>query len=114
LATKHLAAIIAAYGTYQMMSQSGNEGWGKLLAIAEYTAASHLIGKSESADTRFWSTLPQNFYWQNIAVDSSLADTTNFSVSIGKKASDGTFMPLSNQNRSFADLKKSGLIKIGL
>lgn len=58
LATKHLGAIVAAYGTYQATKPSMGEGMAKLTALAQYAATIEVIRKSEKADTRFWSTPP--------------------------------------------------------
>jgi len=60
LATKHLAAITASFATYKALG--GGKGkdnlWPRNAAILQYAAATRLIEESEKADTRYWSTLP--------------------------------------------------------
>ncbi|MFZ4712121.1 MAG: hypothetical protein ACOYL6_00280 [Bacteriovoracaceae bacterium] len=58
VAVKHVAAIAAAFGTYQMMGGGNHEFLAKTAAVASYIGASKLIAASEKADTRYWSTLP--------------------------------------------------------
>lgn len=64
VALKHLAAIVASYGTYKMLSKEGDDGanfLAKNAALIQYIGASRAIAASERADTRHWSTLPNNF-----------------------------------------------------
>jgi hypothetical protein len=64
VALKHLAAIVASYGTYKMLSREDDQGanfLAKNAAILQYIGASRAIAASERADTRHWSTLPNNF-----------------------------------------------------
>lgn len=60
LATKHLAAITASFATYKALGGgSGKDNlWPRNAAILQYAAATRLIEESEKADTRYWSTLP--------------------------------------------------------
>ncbi len=59
LATKHAAAIAAAYATYKALNKNGkNEFVAKNLAVLEYIGATKVIQASEKADTRHWSGLP--------------------------------------------------------
>lgn len=61
LATKHAAAIAASFATYKALggSRNGNDNfWAKNAALIQYVAAAKTIEESEKADTRYWSTLP--------------------------------------------------------
>ena len=62
LLIKHLSALAASYGTYQALKSDGEEGgdqFAATMASVQYIAASKGIEKSERADTRYWSTLPE-------------------------------------------------------
>lgn len=62
VALKHASAIAAAYVTYTVINSNGKQAMlAKTLAVLEYVAAAKIIENSERADTRYWSTLPQNF-----------------------------------------------------
>jgi len=61
LATKHLTAILASYGTYSLMKNKAGDWLAKSAAVAQYMAAAQGIAATEKADTRYWSTLPSNF-----------------------------------------------------
>ena len=62
LATKYTTAILASYGTYKALGGSGKNGDNNFLAknaaVVQFVGASKLIEESEKADTRYWSTLP--------------------------------------------------------
>jgi hypothetical protein len=58
LASKHLTAIMASFGTYSLMKDKSGEFFAKQAALLQYIGASKAIAASEQADTRFWSTLP--------------------------------------------------------
>lgn len=61
LVTKHIAAIGAAYATYQSMSQNSDlSAFAGMSASLAYAGSVAAINASEKADTRFWSTLPSN------------------------------------------------------
>jgi len=60
LALKHLTAIAASYGTYKATEKSMGAFFAKSAALVQYIGASKAIAASERADTRYWSTLPQN------------------------------------------------------
>lgn len=64
LLVKHLTAIAASFASYKAMRKDGDESRNSFalgLASLQYVAAAQAIKKSEQADTRYWSTLPQNF-----------------------------------------------------
>ncbi|MBF0315508.1 MAG: hypothetical protein HQK50_05920 [Oligoflexia bacterium] len=61
VALKHLTAIAAAYGIYKMATEKGSPSFmAKAFAYASYVAASKAIEASERADTRYWSSLPND------------------------------------------------------
>ena len=63
LAIKHISAIVAAYATYKAMSSSKNNAFfAKQAAVIQYIATAKGIEASESADTRYWSTLPSDVW----------------------------------------------------
>ncbi len=79
-ASKHVAAMVAAYALYKgmMASHSKNEGFAQLAAMASYMTSAKLINISEKADVRYWSLLPAraSFLPLTIPLDSdSLAIT---------------------------------------
>jgi hypothetical protein len=59
-ASKHVAAMIGSYALYKGMvaSNSKNEGFAQLAAMASYMASAKMINISERADVRYWSLLP--------------------------------------------------------
>lgn len=60
VATKHLAALVAAYLIYEKQKGS-SDLVAFALATASYTAANKAIEMSERADLRFWATLPSEY-----------------------------------------------------
>ena len=60
LATKHAAAIMASFATYKALGGGGRENsfLARNAALLQYVGASKVIEESERADTRYWSTLP--------------------------------------------------------
>lgn len=61
LATKHATAIAASFATYKALGggKNSNENFlAKNAAVIQYVGAAKLIEESEKADTRYWSTLP--------------------------------------------------------
>ena len=66
LALKHLGAIFASYLTYKHMTKDkGPNYFAKLAAAGQYLAVSAVIEASETADTRYWSSLPSNIRMAN-------------------------------------------------
>lgn len=61
LAAKHASAIAASFATYKALG-GGNKGQNAFLAknaaLIQYIGAAKMIEESEKADTRNWSTLP--------------------------------------------------------
>lgn len=59
---KHATALAASYATYQAISRGDDnrKPMARSIALLQYTAASRAIVASERADTRYWSTLPQD------------------------------------------------------
>ena len=61
LAAKHATAIAASYATYKALG-GGRKGENNFLAknaaVIQYIGAAKFIEESEKADTRYWSTLP--------------------------------------------------------
>jgi hypothetical protein len=70
LTTKHVAAILASFGTYKALGGGSNKEspFAKNAAILQYAAASRIIEQSEKADTRYWSTLPNEIRMTDIEV----------------------------------------------
>ena len=69
LASKHLVAILSAYGTYKLMAKDkGSDFLATNLAVLEYAALARGIAASEKADTRQWSTLPQNIFVYSLSL----------------------------------------------
>lgn len=67
LATKHLTAILSAYGTYKLLAKdSGSDFLATNVAVVQYAGLARSIAASEKADTRQWSTLPQNIFIYSI------------------------------------------------
>jgi hypothetical protein len=61
LVTKHAAAIAASFATYQALGggrKKDNNFLAKNAALIQYIGAAKAIEASEKADTRYWSTLP--------------------------------------------------------
>lgn len=58
VAVKHIAAIAAAFQTYNTMKKQSGEFVAKAFAYTQYMASSKAIASSEKADIRYWSTLP--------------------------------------------------------
>ncbi len=63
LATKHATAIAASYATYKALGgghrgANNNDFLARNAAVLQYIGAAKVIEESEKADTRFWSTLP--------------------------------------------------------
>lgn len=61
LAAKHTTAIIASFATYKALGggkKNDNNFLARNAALLQYAGASRLIEESEKADTRNWSTLP--------------------------------------------------------
>ena len=68
VAAKHIGAIASSIATYKL-----TEGqWGKLMAksaaLVQYLGLSKGIAGSEKADTRFWSTLPDQIRLVNLSL----------------------------------------------
>ena len=66
LATKHLAAIFAAFTTYQSSKASLGEGMAKIAALAQYATTIEVIKNSERADTRQWSLVPEHVHFAQL------------------------------------------------
>ncbi|RLA63014.1 MAG: hypothetical protein DRQ89_08040 [Epsilonproteobacteria bacterium] len=60
LGTKYVSAIMAAYATYKGLRKKLGDGLAKMIAVGEFALASKMIQKSEKADIRYWSTLPND------------------------------------------------------
>jgi hypothetical protein len=60
LATKHATAILASFATYKALGGGGRENsfLARNAALLQYVGAAKVIEESERADTRYWSTLP--------------------------------------------------------
>ncbi|HAZ14331.1 MAG: hypothetical protein A2X86_19080 [Bdellovibrionales bacterium GWA2_49_15] len=69
LASKHLTAIAASYGTYTLTKQKLGDFFAKQAAVLQYIGASKAIEASEKADTRYWSTLPADFRIRDFYLD---------------------------------------------
>lgn len=63
LASKHIAAILSSYGTYTLLSKNNDSDFlATNMAIMQYAGLARAIAASEKADTRQWSSLPQNIF----------------------------------------------------
>ncbi len=62
LAGKHLAAIASSYVTYKTLGGGSDQGdfFARNAAVLQYVGLSKAIEQTEKADTRYWSTLPQD------------------------------------------------------
>ena len=61
LAIKYVAAIAAAYGTYQTALNAGSPAFlAKVAATGTFAVAHKGIVSSETADLRYWSSLPHD------------------------------------------------------
>jgi hypothetical protein len=71
LAGKHIAAIVASFATYKALGggKSNENFLAKNAAVIQYAAATRLIEESEKADTRYWSTLPNEFRMVDIEIE---------------------------------------------
>ncbi len=59
LAIKHASAILASFATYKALGgKQQNDFFARNAALLQYIGASKVIEESEKADTRYWSTLP--------------------------------------------------------
>jgi hypothetical protein len=59
LATKHAAAILASYATYKLVKDKSGDLFARSAAVLQYLAVARGIQETEKADTRYWSTLPE-------------------------------------------------------
>ena len=58
LAAKHTTAILASFATYKALGGGKDNFLAKNAAMIQYMGAAKIIEESEKADTRYWSTLP--------------------------------------------------------
>lgn len=68
VAAKHTAAIVAAYEIYKSQKKN-NDFFAMTLASVSYSIANKGIEASESADLRYWSTLPNAFRMGSLKLD---------------------------------------------
>lgn len=61
VAGKHIAALFAAYGTYQVTKEKVGDFLAMSAASLAYAGANKAIESSERADLRIWSLLPHHF-----------------------------------------------------
>ena len=66
LAWKHIVAITVAITTYKTMKKNNADFLAKQIAVFEYMLTAKAIAESEVADTRYWSTLPQNIRMSHV------------------------------------------------
>lgn len=86
LATKYIAAIISAVGSYKAAIANGvPKGIAELTAAGLFIAASKGIELSEKADLRSWRSLPRNIFAQNL-----LLSPGNYSVKIIRQGDSGS------------------------
>lgn len=71
LAGKHIAAIMASFATYKAMGGGTDKEnpFARSAAILQYAAASRVIEETEKADTRYWSTLPNEIRLCDLELD---------------------------------------------
>ena len=80
------------------MKKNNAEFLSKQIAVFQYMASAKLIAESEAADTRYWSTLPQNIRFTHVYLPPG-----EYSVKIHEQVTMGgtsTFGPLTiNKNQ---------------
>jgi hypothetical protein len=71
LAGKHIAAIMASFATYKALGGGTNKEsvFAKNAAVLQYAAATAAIAQTETADTRYWSTLPNEIRLCDLDLD---------------------------------------------
>lgn len=110
LVTKHIAAIAAAYATYQSMSNNSDmAAFAGMSASLAYAGSVAAINASEKADTRFWSTLPSNVRMGNMslpkgnykfqAVFGEVGQTNYRVMNLGEKMVDGETTKFVSNNK---------------
>ncbi|MDB9786706.1 hypothetical protein OAB57_01255 [Bacteriovoracaceae bacterium] len=82
---KHIAAILTCYKTYHLLKSKIGSFLAKSAAVLEYTALSKGIASSESADLRYWGTLPKDIRFSQLYLDPG-----TYSVVLRVKSSSGT------------------------
>jgi hypothetical protein len=62
---------VASFATYKALGggKSNENFLAKNAAVIQYAAATRLIEESEKADTRYWSTLPNEFRMVDIEIE---------------------------------------------
>ncbi|MBF0300354.1 MAG: hypothetical protein HQK51_16665 [Oligoflexia bacterium] len=69
MGSKHLLAILSAYGTYKMISsKSSSDFIARNAAVLQYIALSKGIALTERADVRYWITLPKDIRMTKISL----------------------------------------------
>jgi hypothetical protein len=70
LGLKYGSAVLAAYGTYQLLTREQNVPpfLAKNAALMQYMASSHLIAQSEKADLRYWSSVPSGLFFADLSL----------------------------------------------
>lgn len=61
LATKHITALVAAYGIYKVTKKKSGDFLANAAAALSYAASNKAIEASEKADLRSWSLLPHHY-----------------------------------------------------
>lgn len=65
VAGKHIGAIVAAYSAFKAAGETITAKWA---AVAAYALATRGIAETEKADVRYWSSLPWDYRWQELAL----------------------------------------------
>lgn len=90
VAAKHLAALVAAYTTYNKLRDKLGEGIAFMSGLGAYNLASRGIAESEKADLRSWGTLPNQIRMNSFKLSPGDYDlyvlnlATNFEKYLGK------------------------------
>lgn len=72
LATKHITALVAAYGIYKLTKKKSGDFLANAAAALSYAASNKAIEASERADLRNWSLLPHHYRITTLDLDSGL------------------------------------------
>ena len=107
LAMKHFAAILSSYLTYQAMIKDKDQMyWAKITALAQYLALTKAIEASETADTRYWSSLPSTIHMADTFLKKGNYRAQVVIKRTDKNAVDSRVYPLGNFNIESEDQKK--------
>ncbi len=109
LAAKHATAIAASFATYKALG-GGRNGENNFLAknaaLIQYIGAAKLIEESEKADTRFWSTLPNEIRLVDIELNPGIYHL-EMSSELNEKLSLGDITVIAQENPQLVNVRKN-------